>query len=199
MTTSDDIKEIAAAMAKAQAEMRPAIKDSTNPAFRSKYADLQAVWDACRGPLTANGIAVWQDVTMDTECVSVSTRLAHTSGQWVQFGPLLVPLGKRDAHGVGSATTYGKRFSLAAACGVVAGEDDDGNSASGKADARTPLAPPVKPADYDQWLRRMEAAADLGATALREAWKGSKEPYRAATPEEVREKLKAHAASRAAA
>ncbi len=100
MTTSPEINELAAAMAKAQAKMRPAIKDATNPAFRSKYADLTAVWTAARGPLTEAGLSVWQDVTLAERGVSVVTRIAHTSGQWVEFGPLTVPLAKQDAHGV---------------------------------------------------------------------------------------------------
>src|SRR4051812_36313583 len=108
MTTSDSINEIAGALAKAQAAMKPAIKDANNPAFRSKYADLTAIWDACRGPLTSNGIAVLQDVTFIAEKVAVTTRLVHSSGQWMEFGPLPVPSAKQDAHGVGSATSYAR-------------------------------------------------------------------------------------------
>lgn len=136
MKTSEAINELATAMAKAQADMKPAIKDMTNPAFRSKYADLASVWDACRVPLTSNGLTVWQDLSTVESGVSVLTRLTHTSGQWAEFGPLIVPLGKHDAHGVGSASTYGKRFALCAAVGVVAEEDDDGNGA---------VAPKAKP------------------------------------------------------
>jgi hypothetical protein len=128
--TSEGIEAITAAMVKAQHALKPAVKDATNPAYKSKYADLAAVWHACRDSLTTNGIAVWQDVQVDDAGVSVITRLAHTSGQWVQFGPLKIPLGKKDAHGVGSATSYGKRYALAAAVGVVAEDDDDGNEAS---------------------------------------------------------------------
>jgi hypothetical protein len=131
--TSEQINDLAAASAKAQAAMRPAIKDSVNPAFKgAKYADLTAVWEACRKPLTDNGLTVWQDVTTadgSANGISVITRLVHSSGQWVEFGPLVVPLSKHDAHGVGSATSYGKRYALAAAIGVIAELDDDGNAA----------------------------------------------------------------------
>src|SRR5688572_24916795 len=120
---------LAAAMAKAQGAMKPALKDSTNPHFKSKYADLASVWDACRGPLTANGLSVWQDVENHGQAVSVTTRLVHESGQWAEFGPLAVPVEKENAHGVVSATTYGKRVTLSAAVGVVSDEDDDGNGA----------------------------------------------------------------------
>lgn len=176
MTTSEQINEISAAMVKAQAAMKPAIKDANNPAFRSKYADLSSVWDACRQPLTTNGIAVWQDVTLDEVGISVSTRLAHTSGQWVQFGPLTVPLGKRDAHGVGSATSYGKRYALAAAVGIVSGDDDDGNAAV-EAPAKAQPAK-EKPAGYDDWETDIQAAAETGLDALRSAWQASKPEYR---------------------
>lgn len=131
MKTSEEIKDIASAMSKAQAVMKAAHKDSTNPAYRSKYADFTAIWDACRGPLTTNGLTVWQDVQSTEGGVSVTTRVVHASGQWVEFGPLTVPLPqtKQDAHAVGSATSYAKRYALSAAVGVVADDDDDGNAA----------------------------------------------------------------------
>lgn len=133
MKHSDQIADIAVAMSKAQAAMKPAHKDSENPHFKSRYADLAAVWDALRAPLTDNGLIVLQDVETSTGtvlAVLVTTRIVHTSGQWFEFGPLAVPMAKADAHGVGSATTYGRRFALSAALGVVADEDDDGNKAA---------------------------------------------------------------------
>ena len=136
MRTSEQINDLAAASANAQAVMKPAIKDSVNPAYKSKYADLGSVWDACRDPLTANGITVWQDVTSGEGGISVTTRLVHKSGQWVEFGPLTVPLARHDAHGVGSATSYGKRYALAAAIGVIAEIDDDGNAAVSKSNGK---------------------------------------------------------------
>src|SRR5262249_55019479 len=125
MNTSPDINELATAMAKAQSLLKPAVKDAVNPAYRSKYADLTGVWEACREALTQCGLAVWQDVVnthrlhvcaecgknfVDAGGISVLTRIAHSSGQWVEFGPLTVPLAKQDAHGVGSATSYAKRY-----------------------------------------------------------------------------------------
>jgi hypothetical protein len=149
---SEQIAEIAVAMSKAQAAMRPAHKDSENPHFKSRYADLAAVWDALRAPLTDNGLIVLQDVETSTGtvlAVLVTTRIVHTSGQWFEFGPLAVPMAKADAHGVGSATTYGRRFSLSAALGVVADEDDDGNKATEpekpKSRRQAPEPPAPKP------------------------------------------------------
>lgn len=176
MNTSEQINEIAAALAKAQAAMKPAVKDANNPAFKSKYADLTSVWEACRGPLSANGIAALQDVTMLDGKVAVTTRLVHSSGQWLEFGPLPVPSAKADAHGVGSATSYARRYALSAAVGIVA-DDDDGNGAVGH-QAPVQAARPV-PAGYQDWLDDMRAAADNGIDALQSAWKGSRSEYRA--------------------
>ena len=140
MKTSDSIKELATALAKAQASMAGAKKDSTNPHFRSKYADLASIWEACRDALTSNGIAVVQ-MTRATaeEAVIVETRLMHSSGEWIE-GELLVPVTKADAQGFGSALTYARRYSLAAAVGV-APEDDDGAAAA----AARPTAKQVLP------------------------------------------------------
>ncbi len=176
MNTSLEINDIAAALAKAQAAMKPAIKDANNPAFKSKYADLTAVWESCRGPLTANGIAVVQDVTMVGDKVAVTTRLVHSGGQWMEFGPLPVPSMKQDAHGVGSATSYARRYALSAAVGIVA-DDDDGNGAVGQAQPAK-VERPV-PHGYPEWVTDMAAAADEGMDALQTAWKASRSEYRA--------------------
>jgi hypothetical protein len=189
MTTSDHINEIAVAMAKAQAAMKPAIKDATNPAFRSKYADLASVWEACRNPLTSHGIAVWQDVTMTIDGIAVTTRLVHSSGQWVEFGPLIVPLVKKDAHGVGSATSYGKRYALSAAVGIVS-DDDDGNAAAASARPAATArpepemrgfieeAPRPAPMGFHDWFTDLVAVADEGTDRLSATWANSKPEYR---------------------
>lgn len=180
MKTSEQINEVATALAKAQAAMQPAIKDAINPAFRSKYADLTAVWEACRKPLTSNGIATMQDVETTADGIAVTTRLVHTSGQWIEFGPLVVPLAKRDAHGVGSATSYAKRYALSAAVGIVS-DDDDGNAATDRATAQAQPEPepvPVKPRGFDEWLEDLAAVADEGTTRLTETWSKSKPDYR---------------------
>ena len=130
MKTSDSIKELAAALAKAQAAMGGAHKDSKNPAFNSTYADLSAVVDAIKPHLTANGIAYVQfPVSNDKDEVGVETILMHASGEYIQSDPFFIPVAKANAHGFGSALTYTRRYSLAAACGLKS-EDDDGNAAS---------------------------------------------------------------------
>ena len=83
MQKSDTITALAAALSAAQGEIEGAKKDSTNPHFKSKYADLGAVWDACRGPLTKHGLAVVQFPRSENGCVLVETVLTHKSGEWM--------------------------------------------------------------------------------------------------------------------
>jgi hypothetical protein len=127
---SEQIGELAAALAIAQGKITGALKDSANPFFKSKYADLASVWDACRGPLSENGIAVIQTTDTDELGLVVVTTLAHKSGQWMRGRLRLIP---KDAspQGYGSAMTYGRRYGLAAIVGV-AQVDDDANAASGR-------------------------------------------------------------------
>lgn len=153
MEMSEQCDEIFKAMAIAQGEMTPAIKDSTNPHFRSKYSDLNSVWAAIRAPLSKNGISVFQDVITTQTGVSVTTLLGHSSKQWIKFGPLEIPLIKRDAHGIGSATSYAKRYALCAIVGVSSeDEDDDGNSAIVSNGAPRPSGPILISKDQAQVL-----------------------------------------------
>lgn len=141
--TSAEINEIFAALAKAQGDIRNATKDSANPHFKSRYADLASVSDACRGPLSKNGIAVVQVPHNDGHNIAVTTILGHASGQWIS-GKLAVAPAKWDAQGVGSVTTYLRRYALAAMAGVAPGDDDDGEAAVGRGDGnnRAEIAAP---------------------------------------------------------
>lgn len=125
-----EISELVKALAVAQGKITGALKDSSNPFFKSKYADLASVWDACRGPLSDNGLAVVQQTEADDQGVLVTTTLAHSSGQWMRSTLRLIPK-ETTPQGIGSAITYGRRYALAAAVGV-AQIDDDGNAASGR-------------------------------------------------------------------
>ena len=130
MKTSDQTSELAKAMAQAQGEMSPAEKDSENPFFKSKFSSFSSVWGAIRIPLQKNQLTVWQDVTASESNISVTTRITHSSGQWVEFGPLTMMLMKKDPQGIGSLISYAKRYALCSALGVVSDEtDDDGESA----------------------------------------------------------------------
>ena len=121
-------KGIFHALAAAQAQMGKAIKDSTNPAFRSRYADLASVMDACLPALNANGVAVYQPTIDDDTGRYVETILAHESGETIRCRvPLIVQ--KNDMQGYGSAVTYARRYGLMCMAGI-APEDDDGNAAA---------------------------------------------------------------------
>ena len=117
------------ALAKAQIAMGPALKDSTNPAFKSKYADLASVMAACLPALNANGIAVIQPPIDDESGARfVKTILAHESGETLECRVPLI-IGKNDMQGYGSAVTYARRYGLMSMAGI-APEDDDGNAAA---------------------------------------------------------------------
>jgi hypothetical protein len=131
--TSCEIKELVSALAKAQGEMKPAIFNRVNPHYKTRYADFTSCMDACRVPLSQNGLAVIQTPqTIEGKLVLI-TMLAHVSGQWMtaEF-PILSQ--KMDSQGIGSAMTYAKRYSLCGMVGIVADEegDDDGNASIGK-------------------------------------------------------------------
>ncbi len=126
---SDELGLLAAALAKAQALIKPAIKDATNPHFKSKFADLASVWEAIRVPLATNGLAVSQLPTVDGNKVTVTTLLLHASGQWIR-SDLTMVVAQNTPQGIGSCITYARRYALSAVVGVVAELDDDGNGAS---------------------------------------------------------------------
>jgi hypothetical protein len=140
MQTSEAITDLAKSLAKAQGQISNAIKNSANPHFKSRYADLAAIWDTIRDPLSSNGLSILQTVNFNASErggeVVINTMLLHESGQWIK-DQLSIPIFKVDAQAIGSASTYGRRYSLQSIAGV-AGEDDDGNAASGKG-----AAPPV--------------------------------------------------------
>ncbi|AFZ66231.1 ERF family protein [Deinococcus peraridilitoris] len=130
MQRSDSITKLAPALVKAQGQLQVAIKDSTNPAFRSKYADLGAVWDACRNALQDNRLSVLQlPYRSEAGCAALETVLLHESGEYIS-SISETRLVKDDPQGYGSAITYLRRYALSAMLGIVA-DDDDGNAASG--------------------------------------------------------------------
>lgn len=139
------MKNISAAMVKAQRDFGPALKSHTNPAFRSKYADLSACVEAVIDALNKNGIALMQHSHECGDGVLVETVFVHESGEILSAGKLHVPATKKDAQGYGSALTYARRYSLMAACGI-APEDDDGNAASKKPPEKATPRGPVLPA-----------------------------------------------------
>jgi len=150
------MKELSLAMALAFAKIEGAIKGKTNPAFGRKYADLAAVVDAIKPALSEHGLWFRQISHPADGGVCVETVIHHASGESLACGPLFLPASKQDAQGFGSAMTYARRYSLMAAFGVPA-EDDDGNGA-------VQSRPEPKPA---QRIDNAEAALVLDS--LREA------------------------------
>lgn len=143
MPQSDSIKELATALSKVQGELTYAKKDSANPFFKSTYADLESVWDACRSLLAKNGLSVIQMPGNFYEGrMWLITRLCHESGEWIEQ-EMSIPVSKQDAHGCLAAVTYMRRGSLAAFLGIVQA-DDDGNTAVGIKSVLRPVAKPVE-------------------------------------------------------
>jgi hypothetical protein len=155
---SEAINELAAALAKAQAKITGAVKNAANPHFRSSYANLEAVWDAIREPLTSNGLSVVQTTAAntDTGALELVTLLLHTSGQYIE-GRFPIVAVKQDPQAIGSATSYARRFALAAIVGVYQTDDEAetattrGASVAISAEPKKAPAPkvaaPVKPAN----------------------------------------------------
>ncbi len=166
-----DIKELSAAMAKAFAQIEGAIRGKVNPAFRSKYADLAAVTDAIKPALSDNGLWYRQVFHAAEGGVCVETIIHHASGQSIACGPLFLPASKQDAQGFGSATTYARRYSLMAAFGVPA-EDNDGQAAVQRPPAaRAPISKEPDEVEMESVLSRLREAAMEGTDALQAAFK----------------------------
>lgn len=126
MNKSAEINELAAALAKAQGEMKAAKENAKNPFFKSSYADLNSVWKACQEVLPKYGLAVLQ-IPNYSDIFTLETMITHSSGQWISGSYLIKPQ-KEDPQGYGSAISYARRYSLEAMLSIVT-EDDDGEEA----------------------------------------------------------------------
>lgn len=159
------------ALAAAQSEMGPALKDSTNPAFKSRYADLASVMSACVPALSKHGIAVMQPPCEVDGQRYVKTILAHESGETVEcLVPLIVQ--KNDMQGYGSAVTYARRYGLMAMAGI-APDDDDGNAAvmsAPKQEARSEQPRRDGPSDAEIAKAKADLDAAVSMAALQAEW-----------------------------
>lgn len=127
---SNELGLLFEALSKAQGKIENALKDKKNPFFKSNYADLSSVWDACRSPLSSNGLSVIQTVEGNKEQMFLLTWLGHSSGQWMKSKlPLVVAGNTINPQAIGSAITYARRYALSALVGICADEDDDGEKA----------------------------------------------------------------------
>jgi len=157
-----------AALAKAQGEITNPAKTKVNPHFKSRYAPLDEFHNSLHGPLAKNGLSYLQRIENypDKPLIRAVTIIGHESGQYMEVPGPWLPVGKQDAQGVGSTTTYAKRYALAAAFGLEGEEDDDGNAAS--APAQKPKSVPY-PADkfeenLPKWLHAGTTAANVKKT-----------------------------------
>jgi len=127
---SDTQVALYAALARAQSQISVPSKNAVNPAFKSRYVDLSAVLAAVLPAWNANGLAISQFPVVSEDCSSIelTTLISHTSGEWMESS-IRMPVGKRDPHGIGSAITYARRYTVASIAGLMQ-DDDDGNLAS---------------------------------------------------------------------
>lgn len=192
---SEQINELAAALSKAQGSITGALKDSANPFFKSRYADLASCWDACRKQLSDNGLAVIQTTYVEEGLVIVRTTLVHSSGQWID-GELPVRAKDDSPQAQGSGITYARRYALAAIVGL-AQIDDDANAAQGR---ETMVDPAVK-VDTKLVNKYSEAiiaavnkGSDDGVIELMDEIKTSDQAFRAAVwvslPKPVKDHIK---------
>ncbi len=185
MNKSEQINELFAALAKAQGQMHDAEKSSTNPHFKTKYADLAAVHRAVRKPLSDNGIAFSQPFTVGEGYVEVETILGHTSGQYMSEA-LRFPVPQFTPQGIGSAVSYARRYALMGMTGIAAGEpgeeDDDAESAMPPVREQTakpawpkaPIKKPIVPMTMAPLPPKVNGAASLRDKARGMAREGTK-------------------------
>jgi hypothetical protein len=161
---SESIAALAAALSKAQADITGALKDSSNPFFKSKYADLASCWDACRKQLAANNLAVIQTTEVTESGTVLVTTLAHSSGEWMR-GTLPVVTKDNGPQAQGSGITYARRYALAAIVGL-AQIDDDAEAAQARGFVNNPrgdLGQSVDAKTRDALVTEFRAAFNLDA------------------------------------
>jgi hypothetical protein len=162
MKQSESIDKIIPAFIAFQSDMPAVPKDSENPAFtrgdkKSKYASLGGITEAMRPHLKANGLGVTQYMGYRDGVQLMFTRIMHTSGQWMEDDGYLINPTRNDPQGMGSAVTYGRRYTLGASLGIITEDDDDGNKASEPvkptpAVQPTPAKPAVKELKEPDWF-----------------------------------------------
>lgn len=137
MNRSDSIVNLAKALASFQGEVNDPEKSGVNEFFKkgnqgSKYVELDGLLQAVRPTLSKHGLSFIQAPGGDGQTLTITTFLMHSSGEWIEFDPLVLKPVKSDPQGAGSAITYGRRYTLSSILGVAWDADDDGNGASGK-------------------------------------------------------------------
>lgn len=167
MNRSESIKELAAALSKFQGEVKNPANTASNPFFKSKYAPLNDVLNLVRPILSKYGLSVVQAPSGDGENIIVTTTLLHSSGEFIEFQPLILKTDKATAQGAGSAITYARRYAISAILGISSEDDDDGNHATGNKEATTtvPTNMPNKSLTENQIKRLYAIASGVGVNA----------------------------------
>lgn len=130
MEKSNEIGSLAKAMGLFRSKVEQPAKDANNPFFKSKYVTLEGVIKSVDTAIIDTGLTWYQEPVSDNNKIGVATHIFHESGEWLAFEPFYVTPTKVDPQAQGSALTYAKRYSLAAAFGISSDIDDDGNGAS---------------------------------------------------------------------
>lgn len=173
MNKSDSIIELTKALIAFQSELKPVPKDSINPFFHSKYADLSTIWESIRPLLVKHGFAVSQLPRIQDNQIILTTLLLHTSGEWLSSDLLVTPIKPNDPQAAGSALTYARRYALSALLGICSEEDDDAEAAVGRTEKTAAPAPaasksqpsimaPDKPGNFANAGEFLTACAKLG-------------------------------------
>jgi hypothetical protein len=180
MIKSETLGALATALSLAQGEFDAAVKDTANPFFKSKYADLSSVVEATRPALSKHGLSIIQLPRSQDGCIQLETILLHKSGEFIG-DTLALPVSKQDAQGYGSAMTYARRYGWMAVTGI-APEDDDGNAAvQGKTPAAVNTRTPSQAKrlsvqtegqkDWTDVIARPDGVTERNAAQSREAFK----------------------------
>lgn len=192
MKMSETISQLAEALAKAQGQIDDASKDSANPYYKSKYADLAAVRAVIREPLAVNDLAIIQAPRVVQDGAEVETMLIHKSGEFVSE-TLFMPAGKADPHGYASAITYARRIGMMSLLALAAA-DDDGNAAVDSVKKEQTAPAPKKPVLTKEELAALAAAAmenaKQGTPALTAWWKTLSKDQRTALDADAIAELK---------
>ena len=165
MEKSETIGKLALALSKVQSQLRPAKENSKNPFFKSSYADLGAVWDSVRKLLSENELSIIQ---MPTDVGGLTTILSHSSGEFIS-STMYIP-SKEDAHGVGSAISYARRYALASFVGVVTGDDDGNGAVKGNTTASSKKSKPKL--SSDQYKAMVKAIEDGKGAVVQQKMSG---------------------------
>jgi len=165
MEKSETIGNLTLALSKVQAQLRPAKENSKNPFFKSNYADLGSVWDSVRKLLSENELSIIQ---MPTDVGGLTTILSHSSGEFIS-STMYIP-SKEDAHGVGSAISYARRYALASFVGVVTGDDDGNGAVKGNVPTKKSTSKPKL--SSDQYKAMVKAVEDGKGAVVQQKMSG---------------------------